>query len=225
MDIITIKDLCFGYENISVLSHISLSVEHGDFVGIIGSNGAGKSTLLKLMLGLIKPQSGSICLFNQEITQFKEFNKIGYIPQNSSSLAAGFPATVEEIVKANLFAQIGFLHFPTKRHTALVQQALETVGMQDYAKRMIGELSGGQQQRVMLARVLINHPQILMLDEPTTGVDFNASEALYDLLEKLNQENGITVVMVTHDIERVSRSAKRMLCINHNGVLEEKHDI
>ncbi len=225
MKIITIKDLCFGYENVSVLSHISLSVEHGDFVGIIGSNGAGKSTLLKLMLGLLKPDSGSIRLFDKEIAQFKEYYKIGYIPQNSSSLAAGFPATVEEIVKANLFAQIGFLRFPTKKHKVLVQQALETVGMQDYAKRMIGELSGGQQQRVMLARVLINHPQILLLDEPTTGVDFKASEALYALLEKLNLESHITVMMVTHDIERISRLAKRVICIDHNGVLEEKHDV
>nr|WP_319487317.1 metal ABC transporter ATP-binding protein [uncultured Caproiciproducens sp.] len=225
MNIITIKDLCFQYENISVLSHISLSVEHGDFVGIVGSNGAGKSTLLKLMLGLLKPNSGSIRLCGQEITQFKEFSKVGYVPQNSSSLAAGFPATVEEIVKANLFSQIGFLHFPTPKHTALVQLALETVGMQEYAKRMISELSGGQQQRVMLARVLVNSPQVLLLDEPTTGVDLNAAEALYTLLQQLNREKGITVVMVTHDIERISRLAKRVLRIDHNGILEEKHDI
>jgi zinc transport system ATP-binding protein len=225
MNIITIKDLSFSYEEVTVLDHISLSVERGDFVGIIGSNGAGKSTLLKLMLGLLKPNSGSIRLLEKEITEFKDFNKIGYIPQNSSSLAAGFPATVEEIVKANLFSQIGFLRFTAKKHTLLALQALETVGMQDYAKRMIGELSGGQQQRVMLACVLVNDPQILLLDEPTTGIDFNASESLYAFLEKLNRENGITIVMVTHDIERASRSVKRLLRINHNGVMEEKQNV
>lgn len=220
-----VKDLCFGYENVSVLSQISLTVEHGDFVGIVGSNGAGKSTLLKLMLGLLKPESGNIHLFGKELSEFKDYNKIGYIPQNSSSLAAGFPATVEEIVKANLFSQIGFLRFPTKKHALLVQKALEIVGMQEYAKRMIGELSGGQQQRVMLARVLVNDPQILLLDEPTTGVDFSASESLYALLEKLNRENGITVIMVTHDMERISRLAKRLIRLDHSGVWEDKHDI
>ena len=225
MNLITITDLTFGYENGSVLSHVSLTVENGDFVGIVGSNGAGKSTLLKLMLGLLKPESGSIRLLDRELSEFRDYSKIGYIPQNSSALAAGFPATVEEIIKANLFSQIGFLRFPAKKHTRLVYQALETVGMQDYAKRMIGELSGGQQQRVMLARVLVNEPIILLLDEPTTGVDFNASEALYTLLDRLNRENGITVVMVTHDVERVSRLAKRLLRIDHNGVLEESHDL
>ncbi len=224
MNIISIKNLCFGYENVSVLSRISLTVEHGDFVGIIGSNGAGKSTLLKLVLGLLKPESGSIELFGSNVCEFKDYNKIGYIPQNSASLAAGFPATVEEIVKANLFSQIGFLRFPTKKHTALVKRALETVGMQTYAKRMIGELSGGQQQRVMIARVLVNNPQILFLDEPTTGVDAAASEALYALLEQLNRESGITVVMVTHDVERVARSAKRLIRIEPSGAWEVEAD-
>ncbi len=224
MSVISIKNLCFEYEDVSVLNQISLTVEHGDFVGIIGSNGAGKSTLLKLMLGLLKPKSGSIQLFGQELSEFKDYCKIGYIPQNSSSLAAGFPATVEEIVKANLFSQIGFLRFPTKEHTRLVHKSLETVEMQEFTKHMISELSGGQQQRVMLARVLVNNPQILLLDEPTAGVDSAASELLYALLEKLNRENGITVIIVTHDVERVSRLAKRLIRIDHSGAWEEKHD-
>lgn len=225
MNAIEIDNISFSYDKINVLDCISLSVKRGDYVGIIGSNGAGKSTLLKLMLGIIKPDSGTIRLFGTELSKWKDLHEIGYIPQNSASLAAGFPATVTEIVKANLFSQIGFLRFPKKKHMGQVQRALELVGMQEYSGRLIGELSGGQQQRVMLARVLAGNPKLLLLDEPTTGIDEAAAEELYTLLERLNRDEGITVVMVTHDVRRAAQSAKRILHMDGHEVREEtKHD-
>ncbi|WP_407928355.1 metal ABC transporter ATP-binding protein [Caproiciproducens faecalis] len=220
-----IQDLYFSYNRENVLSQINLSVEYGDYAGIIGSNGAGKSTLLKLILGVLKPSSGTIRLFGKDGCDPRDFRKIGYIPQNSAAFFGGFPATVEEVVKANLYSQLGFLRLPAKKHKVLVQQALETVGMQDCAKRRIGELSGGQQQRIMLARVLVAQPQILLLDEPVTGIDAQAAKSLYALLEQLNAEQGITILMVTHDVERAFRSAKHILHLNSSGVLEEDHDI
>lgn len=223
--VIEISNLSFAYSNIPVLCNINLTIRRGDYVGMIGSNGAGKSTLLKLILGLLKPAGGTIRLLGKEISELKNFRKIGYLPQNSASLSAGFPATAEEIVRANLFSKPSFPNFHAKKQAPLVKQALETVGMQDYAKRMIGEMSGGQQQRIMLARVLAPNPDVLLLDEPVTGIDADAAEELYALLEKLNTEQNITVIMITHDTERASRSAKHILHLNGNGILEESHHV
>ena len=225
MNAIEIDNVSFSYDKVNVFNQISLTIESGDYVGIIGSNGAGKSTLLKLILGLLKPTNGRIRLFGKEGSVSKDFQKIGYIPQNSASLLGEFPATAEEIVKANLYSQTGFLRFPKKKYAGLVNQALKVVGMQDCSKRMIGELSGGQQQRIMIAQMLVASPQVLLLDEPTTGIDADAAVALYTLLKQLNQEHGITVMMVTHDVERVARSAKRLLRLNKYGLREEPHDL
>ncbi|MEA4891197.1 MAG: ABC transporter ATP-binding protein [Peptococcaceae bacterium] len=214
------ENLSFGYGSEPIFSKIGFSVYKGDFVAFIGSNGAGKSTLLRLILGELSPSSGSIRLFGQDIRQFRDWPKIGYLPQNGLQSSADFPATVEEIVKANLFSQIGLLRFPKKEHREKTRQALELVGMADYSRRMIGELSGGQQQRVMLARVLVNDPEIMLLDEPTTGVDAQSVEALYQLLWRLNRETGLTIFMVTHDIGRAESYVSRVLCLEEGSLVE-----
>ncbi len=214
------ENLSFSYGNEPIFTKIGFSVYKGDFVAVIGSNGTGKSTLMKLILGELAPTDGCIRIFNQDVSKFKDWPKIGYVPQSGLQSADSFPATAEEIVTANLFSQIGLMHFPKKKHRDKAQQALELVEMGAYSKRMIGELSGGQRQRVMLARVLVNDPEIMILDEPTTGVDARTVESLYELLSSLNRETGLTIVMVTHDISRASNYVSRVLCLEEGSLME-----
>lgn len=214
------ENLSFSYGNEPIFTKIGFSVYKGDFVTVIGSNGTGKSTLMKLILGELAPTDGCIRIFNQDVSKFKDWPKIGYVPQSGLQSADSFPATAEEIVTANLFSQIGLMRFPKKKHRDKAQQALELVEMGAYSKRMIGELSGGQRQRVMLARVLVNDPEIMILDEPTTGVDARTVESLYELLSSLNRETGLTIVMVTHDISRASNYVSRVLCLEEGSLME-----
>lgn len=214
------ENLSFSYGNEPIFTKIGFSIYNGDFVAVIGSNGTGKSTLMKLILGELAPTDGFIRIFNQDVSKFRNWSKIGYVPQSGLKSADSFPATAEEIVTANLFSQIGLMRFPKKKHRDKARQTLELVGMEAYSKRIIGELSGGQRQRVMLARVLVNSPEIMILDEPTTGVDTRTVESLYELLSSLNRETGLTIVMVTHDIGRASNYVSRVLCLEEGSLME-----
>ena len=162
--VIEVKDLCFGYNKKPVFENLNFWVEKGDFVGVIGPNGSGKSTLIKLILKTIKPQSGEIRILGKSIEKFNMWNKIGYIPQKANSFNKSFPATVEEVVGANLFSRIGLFKRMKNEYRELVHDALKTVGMEKYEKTLIGSLSGGQQQRVFIARVLVGKPEIMFLD-------------------------------------------------------------
>ena len=214
------ENLSFSYNGVPVLDKINLTIFQGDFAGLTGANGTGKSTLLKLLLGLISPAEGSIRLLGEDIRAFKQWPKIGYVPQNTLSSDGSFPATAEEIVKANLYSQIGLMRLPKKRHLEQALQALETVGMTDCARKLIGNLSGGQQQRVMIARTLVNEPEIMLLDEPTAGIDAQSVDSLYELFSRLNKSKGITIIMVTHDIEKVSRHAGRIFSLDKKQMTE-----
>ncbi|HVJ49376.1 metal ABC transporter ATP-binding protein [Desulfitobacterium sp.] len=216
--IIEVSHLNFGYNDNLILKDISFSVDKGDYLGIIGANGTGKSTLIKLLLKIMDPLSGEMKLLGENINVFKRWDKIGYVSQKANSFNNSFPATVEEVVAANLYSKIGLLRFPNKSHMEQVYHALELVGMKDYSKRLIGNLSGGQQQRVFIARVLVNEPEILFLDEPLVGIDARSEEAVYGLLAKLNQELGLTIVMVTHDISAITIHANKLLCLGENGM-------
>lgn len=219
-NVIEVDNLSFSYGNEPIFTKIGFSVYKGDFIAIIGSNGTGKSTLLRLILGELAPATGHIRLFDQDVRQFKGWPKFGYVPQAGLQSSVNFPATAEEIVKANLFSQIGLLRFPKKEHRDKTQRALELVGMEAYAKRLIGDLSGGQQQRVMLARVLVSDPEMMLLDEPTTGVDAQTVQSLYALLSRLNRETGLTIMMVTHDIGRAANYVSRILCLEEGSLVE-----
>jgi zinc transport system ATP-binding protein len=219
-NVLEVDNLSFSYGNEPIFSKIGFSVSKGDFVAVIGSNGAGKSTLLRLILGELPPSAGSIRLFGQDIRQFRDWPKIGYVPQNGLQSGVNSPATAEETVKANLFSQIGLLRFPKKEHLEKTRQALEMVGMAEHAKRLIGKLSGGQQQRVLLARVLVSDPEIMLLDEPTVGVDAQTVDSLYELLSRLNKGTGLTVIMVTHDISRAVDHVSRVLCLEEGSLVE-----
>lgn len=212
----------FSYGAEPILDNISFCVNEGDFLALIGANGAGKSTLLKLLLGELSPTGGVIRLLGEDLRGFRDWPKIGYVPQINT--AAGFPATAEEIVLANLYSQIGPFRIPSREHHKKALRALSQVGMQEYAKRLIGNLSGGQQQRVTLARVLAGDPALMLLDEPTTGIDARTALELYELLARLNRETGLTIVMVTHDIARASPYVTRTLCIEDNSLVEIKRD-
>lgn len=215
---IEVNDLCFEYENSKVLSGAKLSVEKGDFLGLLGENGSGKSTLIKLIAGMEKPKNGSIKIFGKEIDSFTDWSKIGYVPQKVSAFNQSFPATVEEIVASNIYSGFGLFWRGAKERSAKVKRALELVGMEDFAKRQIGKLSGGQQQRVFIARAIASNPDILLMDEPTVGIDSRNEEAVYCLLSKLNHKYGITVVMVTHDISAISTHASKIALLEDGKV-------
>ncbi|WP_297131157.1 metal ABC transporter ATP-binding protein [Terrisporobacter sp.] len=217
-NIISIENVSFGYNKDNILNDIMLSIDEGDFVGIVGCNGSGKSTLLKLLIGQLNPSKGKVKFFNEEISKSNNLDKIGYVSQISMSTGASFPATVEEIVMANLYSKIGFLKFPKKEHKEKVKESLKIVNMEDYPKRLIGNLSGGQQQRVMIARALVSNPKILILDEPTTGIDAASEEQLYNLLEKLNKESKITIIIVSHDFAKITKYTNKIFMVENNSV-------
>lgn len=212
--IIDIKQLSYRYEKDIVLENINLSVAKGAFLAIVGPNGSGKSTLLKLVLGLLKLQKGEIYLFGQEINKFKNWDKIGYVSQKANSFNTGFPATVYEVVASGLTKKLGLLSFFKKEHSEKVLTSLDAVGMKKFKDRNIGELSGGQQQRVFIARALVSEPELLILDEPTVGVDAENIKAFYEMLDVLNKNKAITLVMVTHDIGTVSDKVSHVACLN-----------
>ncbi|MBR1865354.1 MAG: ABC transporter ATP-binding protein [Lachnospiraceae bacterium] len=207
--IITIQNMSFGYGKDNVLTNVNLTVEEQEYVGIIGANGAGKSTLMKLILGQLTPVQGEVTVAT---------DSIGYVPQVGFQAVHNFPANVEEVVLTGLYREIGMFHLPKKRHRHMVADALELVGMQEYRSRMLSELSGGQQQRVMIARALIGQPKLLVLDEPLTGIDREAGDKLYRLLAKLNLEYGMTLVMVTHNMEQVARYTNRFYHVSNGSV-------
>lgn len=211
---INVKDVSYRYEKETVLEHINLSIPEGAFLAVVGPNGSGKSTLLKLLLGLLKVQSGSIELFGTKINQFKAWDRIGYVSQKANSFNSGFPATVFEVVLSGMTKKIGLFRFAGKKEKQKVKDALQSVGMLSFANRNIGELSGGQQQRVFIARALVSEPDLLILDEPTVGVDAANEKQFYTILEHLNRELGITLMLVTHDLEAVADKVTHVACLN-----------
>ncbi|AGK54942.1 MAG: transporter [Bacillus sp. (in: firmicutes)] len=214
--IIQIQHVSYRYEKENVLEDINLLIHKGDFLGIVGPNGSGKSTLLKLILGLIKPQTGNILLFGQEIQRFRDWQKIGYVSQKANAFNTGFPATIFEVVASGLTKKLGLFRYLTKEDHEKVVKAIQIVGMESFIKHNIGELSGGQQQRVFIARALVSEPELLILDEPTVGVDAKNVYSFYQLLEDLNKQQGITLLLVTHDIGTITDKVTHVACLNNN---------
>lgn len=225
--LINIKDISFDYEQTKALDHISMKVEEGDFLAILGPNGSGKSTLLKIMLGLIKPTAGTIELFGVDSKDFKHREWIGYVSQKSNSFNSGFPATVEEVVAGGLAKKTGLFHRYPKGYKKNVLEALEAVGMENFKDRSVSELSGGQQQRVFIARALVAEPKILILDEPTVGIDHQNVQSFYNMLASLNRDKKITLVLVTHDVDTVTDRITHVACLNQtihfHGFKEQLH--
>ncbi|WP_071395788.1 metal ABC transporter ATP-binding protein [Bacillus tuaregi] len=212
--IIQISGLSYRYEREYVLEDINLTVEKGSFLGIVGPNGSGKSTLLKLILGLLKTQQGEIKLFDHDISRFKEWERIGFVSQKANSFNTGFPATVYEVVKSGLTKKVGLFRRLKKEDHDTIVEAIDSVGLLPFIKRNIGELSGGQQQRVFIARSLVSKPELLILDEPTVGVDAQNVRSFYEMLGDLNKRLGITLMLVTHDIGTITDKVTHVACLN-----------
>ncbi|GLI08878.1 zinc ABC transporter ATP-binding protein [Paenibacillus tyrfis] len=200
--IVTIDDIFFSYENKPVINGLNFSILERDFVGLVGSNGAGKTTLLKMIVGLLKPARGEIRLFGQPIDQFRDWERVGYVPQKNA-LNPLFPATVREVVTSGLFGKKNMFRRLSKQERSKADDALYAMRIEDLADRRIGQLSGGQQQRVFLARALINNPELLILDEPTVGIDAETQAGFFRMIRHMHQHHHITFIMVSHDMDMI----------------------
>jgi zinc transport system ATP-binding protein len=212
MSVIDVSDLTFGYTASPVLRDISMTVEDGEYVGIIGPNGSGKSTLLRLVLGLHEPDAGSVELLGHPAEAFRERERVGYVAQDVTENTTQMPITVQEVVLMGRFPHAGFGRISSEDRERAAQ-ALRTVDIAHLADRRITTLSGGQRQRAYIARALAGEADLLVLDEPTVGVDAESVEAFFDLLAGLN-EDGMTIVLVEHDIGAVLEHASRVVCLN-----------
>jgi zinc transport system ATP-binding protein len=197
-----------------ILDSLSLKIFSGEYDAIIGPNGGGKTTLIRLLLGLEKPTSGMIKIFGKNIDEFKEWHKIGYVPQRASHVDAAFPATVLDVVKMGRTAKRGFFARYSAEDAACVEDAMKKMDVLDIKDKMIGTLSGGQRQRVMIARALASKPEVLILDEPNTGVDVVSQQRFYELLRKLNRDEKLTIVFITHDIGVIADDIQRLFTVN-----------
>ncbi|MBR3306148.1 MAG: ABC transporter ATP-binding protein [Lachnospiraceae bacterium] len=204
MSLLTVKNLSVGYDSHVILKDLSFKVEAGDYLCIIGENGSGKTTLMRTLLGLIPSLSGSISL-DEELTG----GGIGYLPQKSS-IQKDFPASVTEIVLSGFLGGMGRAFFYTKEQKTLALENLERMGIKELKDRSFSELSGGQQQRVMLARALCATKALLLMDEPVAGLDPDAQNSMYSVIQKLNKE-GCAIIMISHDVDAAMRYADHIL--------------
>ncbi|WP_438448782.1 metal ABC transporter ATP-binding protein [Gorillibacterium sp. sgz5001074] len=198
--VVTLSNVTFSYENKNVIQDLNFQVLQRDFVGLVGRNGAGKTTLLRMIVGLLKPTSGEVRLFGQPHSSFNGWDRIGYVPQKNAFNPL-FPATVREVVLSGLYGRKKLFKRITRQDHQKCADALEVMGIEDLQDRRIGQLSGGQQQRVFLARALINNPELLILDEPTVGIDAETQEGFFRLIRHMHQHHAITFLMVSHDID------------------------
>jgi len=195
--VIETRNVSVNFGGAIVLEDISLNVGKGDFVALMGPNGAGKTTLIKAILGFIPRSSGQILLFGKDIDHFKEHFRIGYVPQRVY-FEKSFPINVSEIVSLGLVARTGLLHQLRETDRKKVNQTLERTGLKGFGAKRATELSGGQQQRVLIARALVGQPDLLILDEPTASTDVAFRERFWEMLGRLNTEDEMTIVIVTH---------------------------
>ena len=212
--IIELKKVSVSYGRSEALRDISFSVEPGDFIGFVGPNGAGKTTLIKAMLGLLPVAGGDIELFGKPQKKFSAWGKIGYLPQQLSSINVLFPATAEEVILLGLLSQKAWPKRVTKADTAKVDEIADRLQISDLKKKMLGELSGGQQQRVLLARALVSLPELLIFDEPSTALDPDSREFFFKLIKELNAKNGISIILITHDTGYIGRYAGKLLYVD-----------
>ena len=207
MPLIKCEDLTLGYEGTAIISNLNFSVSAGDYLCIVGENGSGKSTLMKTLLKLRNPMSGRVVL-DEGLTQ----KDIGYLPQQTI-VQRDFPAKVKEIVLSGCQNRGNFKIFYNAEDKALARENMERMSITDLAERSYKELSGGQQQRVLLARALCAARKVLLLDEPVAGLDPVVTEQMYELIDELNKKDGITIIMISHDMHAAMKYASNILYI------------
>jgi len=222
--VIEAKCVSVRYQGIEALSRISFGVGSGDYIGIVGPNGSGKTTLVKALLGLV-PFGGTIRFLGESLSDFTTTKHIGYLPQKMSFLDHRFPATSEEIVASGVYCCKKFPKRLSQSDYKAALEAMKILGVTNLKNRPIGRLSGGQQQRILLARALVHRPQLLILDEPTVALDPKSRESFYATVKKLNEENGVTVLLVSHDVGSVGQYASKLLYLDREiifyGTFEE----
>ncbi len=201
--LITVDGLTVKFQQFEALKDISFTINKGDFVAIVGANGSGKTTLIKTLMGLLRPDKGSVSIVGDMHP--------GYLPQNTAVQERFFPSTVEEVVSTGLMAKKKFPKFLSASDRKRIRETLKFMKIPHLLKKRIGTLSGGQQQRVLLARALVGNPDVLILDEPTSALDQNMRGHFFDVVRHLHETHGITVLLVTHDIVSTGEYVNRVL--------------
>lgn len=212
-----LEAVSFAYRSVPILNHVSLCVHEGEFVAVVGANGSGKTTLMKLALGLLDAVGGEVRLFGVAVDSFRDWHLIGYVPQRARA-ASALPVSVEEVVRSGLAARTSW----PRRHRAeqrdRIEHVVELLGLVDHRRSRLSELSGGQQQRALIARALVTAPRLLVMDEPTTGVDAEARQVLRSSLEHLVEVEGMAVVYVSHDPAGFAGLAQRVVDVSGGGI-------
>ncbi len=213
--VLEVTNLQVDRGNSVVIEDANFTINQGDYVGIVGPNGGGKTTLLLSLLNSIPKAKGKIRLFGQNIESFSHWDKVAFVSQHAVNFDSHFPLSVRELVSLGR-ANINNLGRPLKHSDwEAVDEAIEFMGISDISDKRIGQLSGGQKQRVFVAKALVRHPEIILLDEPIVGVDAKTQEKFYKKLSDLNIQRGITILLVTHDLTAVFCRMSKVMCINH----------
>lgn len=218
MNLIDVKNLSFAYNNEYILEDLSFELNEGDFLAIIGENGSGKSTLIKILLKSLKKDFGTIKILGKDIENFKDYEKIGYVPQVNDLSKVSFPITTREFIVMNLYKEFGPLKRPKKAQWDKVDIVLKTLGILDLKERPFRDLSGGQKQKVMIARALVSNPDIIILDEPTVGIDSKSKDEFLKLLSHLNKTHDKTILIISHEMEIVKKYVTRIVRIDNKRI-------
>lgn len=212
--VVVIKDLWVHYNHVWALREVNLVCEENSITSIVGPNGGGKTTLLKAVLGLKRPDRGSVEVFGEKPGALKRPWEMGYLPQ-LMHVERNYPVSALDVVCFGLYKKLGIFRRPGKKEKTAALNALALVGMEEHVNEHFGSLSGGQQQRVSIARAMVGKPRLLVMDEPSTGIDIIAQEDFYELLVRLKKEDGISIIMVSHDIGVVTSYVDQVACLNH----------
>lgn len=220
MTLININNLSFAYDQKEILKNINLKLEAGDFLAISGENGSGKTTLVKILTKEIPIKRGFVDIFGEDINDFDNFQKIGYVPQLNESSNIAFPLTCREYVILNLYNNFGKFKRPTRENMKTVEDIFRILNIENLIDKPFNKLSGGQQQRVMIARCLVNNPEVLILDEPTVGIDQANKEDFLDLLLHLNKKHSLSIIIISHEMEFIKNYVNKVVVLKEGMILD-----
>lgn len=220
MTLININNLSFAYDQKEILKNINLKLEAGDFLAISGENGSGKTTLVKILTKELPVKRGFVEIFGEDINDFDNFQKVGYVPQLNESSNIAFPLTCREYVILNLYNNFGKFKRPTRENMKTVEDIFSILNIENLIDKPFNKLSGGQQQRVMIARCLVNNPDVLILDEPTVGIDQANKEDFLDLLLHLNKKHSLSIIIISHEMEFIKNYVNKVVVLKEGMILD-----